>query len=415
MIPRRKTVSYRGMFRDIFSAVLKGKFIKGREIEEFEKKFADYIGVKHAITVSSARFGMELLLRSLDLDRGDEIILPAYTFYALPQIVVDMGLKPVFVDIRQSDFGLDPALIEEKITGRTKVIMAAHLFGMVSDISEIKKIADKHGLKLIEDCAHSAGAEYGPGRKAGTCGIGGFFSFDTHKPINTLGGGMVVTDSDKIAESVRKYLSRYSYSGKKVFFKIFFNYAEGFALSGLFNFFTIKLIHNEKIAGFIKIIYRKVRARSADPRFLFSNVQAILGSKQLERLDETIQKRKGIAKVYIDDIKTALSGLFEDNRGYLSKAGEKIDLFNYHIFLCFVILARDAKNISKKLSGLGVDSAAGENVVENCGRLYSPSNRYPVTEFVMERALELPMFTGLTEKDIQFIVNRLKAVSLFVK
>ena len=409
MIPRRKVVTYRGMLKDIAMSLLKGKFIKGAEIGEFEKKFARYMGIKHAIAVSSGRFGMELLLKSLNLTAGDEVIIPAYTFYALPQIIIDLGLKPVFVDIKRATFGLDVELIEKKISRRTKVIITTHLFGLSCDILGIKKIADKCDIEVIEDCAHSLGAEYALGKKVGSCGIGGFFSLDTHKPINTLGGGIIVTNEDRIARSIRNVLSQLKYSQRKICSKIFFNYLESFALSKAFNFITMKILHDEKLFEPIKTIYRKIHRSSGDPRFLFSNIQAILGIKQLKNLDEANAIRISIGRNYLKEIvKVKGPFLFRDNLDFLLQSENSPNSFNYHIFLCFIILVEDAKKISKQLANRGIDTASQENVVENCGHLYDPQQSYPVTELVTQQALELPVFLGLKKAEVEFIIERLK-------
>jgi dTDP-4-amino-4,6-dideoxygalactose transaminase len=410
MIPRRKVIMYKGMLKDIITAILTGKLIRGDEISIFEQKFAEYIGIKHAIAVSSGRFGMELLLRSLSLERGDEIILPAYTFYALPKIILNIGLKPVFIDIKKSNFGLDPSLIERKITHKTKVIIATHLFGLACDIDAIRKIAENKKIKVIEDCAHASGAEYMPGRKVGTVGSGAFFSFDTHKLINTFGGGMVVTNDDETASGIRSRLSQCRASYRKTLEKIFFNYLEALAVSWPINCLMLKALHNDSLLKPIKNLYRSMHRNSANPKFLFSNIQAIAGLRQLEHLDSCISKRKEIGIDYLRAIDSLNGCLIRENINFLVEAETSIKAFNYHVFLYFILLIEKAKKASILLSKKGVDTACQENVVENCAAIYNAEGRFPNTEFIREYALELPMFIGLNEEQIQSIVKKLKAV-----
>ncbi|MBI4846242.1 MAG: aminotransferase class I/II-fold pyridoxal phosphate-dependent enzyme [Candidatus Omnitrophica bacterium] len=172
-------------------------------IEEFEKAFAKYVGVKNSISVSSGKIALWLSLRGLNAIKGDEIIVPAYTVPEVIEVILLCGLRPIFVDICFNDATMDIALVEEKITSRTKFVLATHMYGNPCQIDKILDIAKKHNLKVIEDAAQACGAEF-RGKKTGSFGEIGYFSFGLTKNFNTLGGGMIVTDDDELAFTIRK-------------------------------------------------------------------------------------------------------------------------------------------------------------------------------------------------------------------
>ena len=147
-------------------------------VKEWENSFANFIGVNNAVAVSSGRKGMELILRSLELDEGSEVIIPAYTLKSLIDIIKSLGLAPVPADIDVDTFNLDPDSVASRVTKRTKVILATHLFGLPCQIDKILEIGRERSIFVIEDCAHSAGSEF-KGKKAGSFGDVSFFSFET--------------------------------------------------------------------------------------------------------------------------------------------------------------------------------------------------------------------------------------------
>ena len=411
MIPRRKVNSYTGMSTDIVLSFLKGSLLKGASISEFEEAFRRYLKIKNAIAVPSGRFGMELLLKAFHLNKGDEIILPAYTYFVLPKIIINLGYKPVFVDIQIKNYGINPALILQRITPKTKVIIATHLFGMSCDIEEILRIASMYGIEVIEDCAQALGTELISGKKVGTLGNGAFFSFDTTKAINTFGGGIVVTNDDKIADDIRKEVSTLRPSLKKVVLKILYNYIEIISLKRPINNFSLGLIHKKKLYNFIKSFYRKVRGDLAGSQVAFTNIQAIVGLKQLKDLDQYLELRKNLGIKYIKKISCLKNIILnQENIDYLLKNEAVLKEIHLHTFHNLIILIRNAKRISDMLAKYYIDTGAQGEILENCGKIYNPSQRYPVTEFAVENSIELPIFPELKKSEVTYIITILRKI-----
>jgi len=196
--------SIKGEIDEAIKRVLEGTvFIGGKEVEEFEKEVAQFCGVKYAIGLNSGTDALFLSLKAIGVGPGDEVITTPFTFIATAGVVANCGAKPVFVDIDPRTFNIDSSKIEGAITGKTKAILPVHLFGQMADMDEIMAIAKKHNLFVIEDAAQAIGAEY-KGKKAGTIGDLGCFSFFPSKNLGAYGdGGMVVTNSDELAEEIR--------------------------------------------------------------------------------------------------------------------------------------------------------------------------------------------------------------------
>lgn len=180
-----------------------GRYLLGPELEAFEGEFADHCGVRHCVGVGSGLSAIELALRAAGIGPGDEVIVPAYTWVATWLAVARTGARPVGVDVQESTYNIDPQLVPEAITARTAAVVPVHLRGEVADMATIVSIADRHGLRVVEDAAQAHGAEVG-GRRAGGIGDAGAFSFYPSKNLGALGdGGAVVTDDQEIAARVR--------------------------------------------------------------------------------------------------------------------------------------------------------------------------------------------------------------------
>jgi len=175
-------------------------FILGKRVDEFEKDFAEYCQTRYAIGVSSGTDALLIALMVLNVGPGDEVIVPAYTFFASAGVVSRVGATPVFVDIAIDDYNIDPALIEQKITSRTKAIMPVHLYGQTARMDEINRLAARHDVPVIEDAAQAVGSE-DHGRRAGTIGKIGAFSFFPSKNLGAFGdAGAVTTNDPALAE-----------------------------------------------------------------------------------------------------------------------------------------------------------------------------------------------------------------------
>ncbi len=180
-------------------------FILGPNVQAFEKEAADYLGVKHAIGCASGTDALHLALLAEGIGAGDEVITSAFTFIATAEAIKYVGAKPVFVDIDPQTFNITPENIEKAITANTKAVMPVHLFGQPVNLPAIKAICDKHGLKLIEDCAQSFGASVN-GKQTGGFGDAAGFSFFPSKNLGCFGdGGLVTTNCDQAAAKIKQY------------------------------------------------------------------------------------------------------------------------------------------------------------------------------------------------------------------
>ena|SRR3989338_3669891 len=187
----------------IFQVLQRGDFILGQDVTEFEKEFSAYIGTKYSVGVASGYDALTLSLMALGLKPGDEVIAPANTFVATVLGAAHLGARVILVDIDPKTYNLDPNLLEEAITPKTKVILPVHLYGQPCPMDHIINIAHKHNLKVLEDCAQSHGATIN-GRKTGTFGDIAAFSFYPGKNLGAYGdGGAVVTNDEKLSETIK--------------------------------------------------------------------------------------------------------------------------------------------------------------------------------------------------------------------
>ena len=185
---------------NVVKVLRSGSYILGENVKNLESEMAKYCGVKNVVSCANGTDALQLALRALDIGEGDEVITVAFTFVATTESVGVVGAKPVFVDINSDTFNIDVSLLESKITPKTKAIMPVHLYGQPADMDTIVKVAKKYNLYVIEDCAQAIGAEY-KGKKVGSFGDIGCFSFFPTKNLGAFGdGGMITTNSDFLAK-----------------------------------------------------------------------------------------------------------------------------------------------------------------------------------------------------------------------
>lgn len=187
--------------RTVSALKAKGELVHGPQLAEFERAFAARVDARHATATSYGRMAFMHILQALRLPPGSEVVLPALTFWVIPELARVAGLRPVFADVDPHTFTLDPASFERVITDRTRAVVPTHLYGLPCDMAEIVGIARRAGIAVIEDCAHALGATY-RGRQVGTLGDAGFFSLQLLKPLNTYGGGMAVTNDSSLAARI---------------------------------------------------------------------------------------------------------------------------------------------------------------------------------------------------------------------
>jgi len=342
--------------------------VGGRFVTGFEEGFSKYCGVQHGVAVSSGTTALHLAVAALGIGEGDQVLVPPLTHIACANMVKLTGAKPVFVDCAPNTWGMDPSWIESKITSRTKAIMVVHLFGHPVDMDPILAIAKKHNLYVIEDAAEAHGAEY-KGKRCGSLGHIGCFSFYANKIITTGEGGMLVTNDAKIANQARK-LRDQGYEKERRFW------------------------HKE--FGF---------------NYRLTNLQAAIGLAQLERLDEFVATRRRNAQLY--------NKLLKSVKGLVLPPEESWAKNVYWMYSVLVEkdfpLKRD--QLISHLKTLGIDSRPFFYPL-HLQPLYEKSyagEHYPVSERLSELGLNLPSGNELTETQVKFIADAIQDVGVAQK
>jgi dTDP-4-amino-4,6-dideoxygalactose transaminase len=187
----------------VLEVLRSGMLAMGPRTEAFERAWADYCGVRHAVFMANGTVAQEAVLRALGIGKGDEVVTVSFSFNATASVILQAGARPVFVDVREDEFCMDPGQVEAAITPHTKAIMPVHLYGLMADMAPLVEIAERHRLVIVEDAAQAPGATY-RGRRAGQFGTA-MFSLYATKNIQTAEGGFATTDDDAVADRVRLY------------------------------------------------------------------------------------------------------------------------------------------------------------------------------------------------------------------
>ena len=270
---------------------------RGKAIKVFEKEFKDFIGASHVKAYNSGRSALLAILRVLDFKQG-EVIVQGFTCNALINPIIWSGLKPVYVDIDDT-LNINPDLIEEKITNKTKAIIVQHTFGSPADLGRIMEICNKYNIVLIEDCAHALGGEYN-GRKLGTFGKASFFSLGRDKIISSVYGGVAVTNDAELASKLEDF--EYP-SDRWILQQLLHPIITKVLIIPLYRIFGIGkffLILLQKIRVLSKAVSKQEKG-GQKPSYIpkrYSNALAILGLKQLKKIDKFNKHRKEIAQYY---------------------------------------------------------------------------------------------------------------------
>lgn len=394
MIVRRNIKFYKGEFLDIFRLIFKRKVLKGKYIRLFEKEFAKYIGVRYAISTSTARQGYIHSIKSLNIQKGSEILIPAYTIKGLIEITKKMGYVPVVVDINPDTFSIDVNDMNKKITKKTKVVMATHMFGAPCDIHKIKKICKSKGLILIEDCAHAHGSSL-KGKKCGSFGKVNFFSFDSLKPISTFRGGMITTDDKKIYEKIidiREKETVYP-SEIEILKGVFMKYLEHIVMSGPLFYLFVPIFYLESLHILFNKMYVKMGSmKSYDIKM--TNLQAMVGLKQLKILDRRNERRNKIANYLKKKIKL-------QNQKILP------DALSSYYFLVFKVKG-NLRKIQKKLLMKGIDISIKEEIADACNKI--TKDDAPSMDRVFEEIIQVPAYCSLKKKGLDKISKSINEV-----
>ncbi|MCX5751390.1 MAG: DegT/DnrJ/EryC1/StrS family aminotransferase [Candidatus Saganbacteria bacterium] len=338
---------------------------EGKFISEFEQKWAQYCGKKHGIAVSNGTTALEVAIKCLDLAPGDEVILSSFTIISCAQAVVYARAVPVLVDSEPRTWNMDVAKIEEKITQKTRAIMPVHIYGHSCDMDPILALAKKYNLKVIEDAAEVHGAEY-KGKKCGSFGDLSCFSFYANKIITTGEGGMILTDNDEYADKSRS-LKNLCFRPER-------------------RFYHTELGNN----------------------FRLTNMQAAIGSAQIDRIEAIVEKKRKMAKTYTDRLRHIKT---------LQLPVEEPWAKNVYWMYGVVInesTGMDAVSFAKKLADKGVATrpfflGMHEQPVFHEMGLFK-SERYPVCERIARQGLYLPSGLTLTDQQIEMVCTAVEEI-----
>ena len=348
----------------------------GPKTEIFQEMFRNYKGTDYAIALSSGTAALHLSIEALGLPTDSEVVTSPMTFAATVNAIIHAGAKPVFVDCQIGTMNIDPDLIEEKITKRTRVILPVHFAGRPCAMDKITRIAQKHGLYIIEDCAHAIEAEYS-GKKTGTFGKAGCFSFYVTKNLMTGEGGMVVTDDREYANRIKML-----------------------ALHGL---------SKDAWMRFSDSGYKHYEYLYAGYKYNMTDIQASLGIHQLKRLESNWLKRKMIWQLYnkyLKGLPLILPAPTSDNQRH-----------SYHLY---TVMIDDAKTdlgrdelisiLHKYGIGTGVHYVALHLHKYYQKLLGVKKGDFPNAEYISERTLSIPLSSKLTTKDINRVIDTLYLV-----
>lgn len=398
MIRRRKPRFYPGEFSDILRLLLSGGFLKGPCVGQFEKEVAGYIGCKHAAATCSGRNGLDLILDAYGIGPGDEVLVPAYTLKDLILLLRSKGIVPRLVDIESDSFNIDPAKLEERRTPKTKAVLATHLFGSACRIQEVVRFARAHGLVVIEDCAHGLGAETG-GKKVGAFGDAGFLSFELIKPVNTFGGGMVVTDDPRVHAFVKAKTAGYPLGGRGLALKMAVDLFEHALISSPLFPPLMRLFANPLAAKALSRIYLSLQSQTRLEYSRYANVQAQLGLAQMKVLDQ----RNDIRISAAHEISERL------HQGILPQAVAPGDRHIYYFYVAKIPSGLDLEQVRDQLRRKGVDAGIRFEITDDCTLLVGSEADCPTTKEVSRRAIQLPIYDGLDSVGIGLIARALNA------
>ena len=336
----------------------------GRFINEFEKKWAEYCGVKYGIAVSNGTVALQVALGCLNLKHGDEVIIPDFTIISCALAVIYNDAKPVFIDSEPRTFTIDVNKIEEKITENTRAIMPVHIYGHPCDMDSIFRLAEKYNLVIIEDAAEAHGAEY-KRKKCGSLGDISCFSFYANKIITTGEGGMVLTNNRNYAEKARSIRNLC---------------------------FQKRRFYHEELGN----------------NFRLTNIQAAIGLAQLKRINKLVRKKRWIGKTYNRKLKN-ISDLILP----VEKSWAKNVYWMYGIVLGEGT-GIDAGELANLLNKVGIDTRPfflgmhEQPIFKKIGLI--DGDCYPVSERISRRGLYLPSGLTLNGENIDFVVDSIKKV-----
>ena len=360
MIPIAKPVIGDEEIKAVNEVLKSGMIAQGPKVKELEKNFAEFIGSRHAVAVNSGTAALHCSLYAVGIRSGDEVVTTPFTFVATANAIMMQGAKPVFADIEEDTFNIDPEKIAEKITKKTKAILPVDLYGHPYDYGEIKKIADENGLKIIEDACQAVGASY-HGRMCGLLGDISSFSFYATKNLITAEGGIITTDDEKLAELARMF--RHHGQSEKIryeYYDIGYNYR-------------------------------------------MTDILAAIGVEQLKKLEDLTKKR-------INNAEHLTKGLKNVNGIKVPVVREKCR----HVFHQYTIKVGDEYKLSRdelmrRLEGKGIGCAVYYpkplHLFRHIKTFGYNEGDFPISEKLSKQVISLPVHPLVTKQELDSIIN----------
>lgn len=339
---------------------------EGPEIQEFESLIAEYIGTEYCVTFNSGTSAQHAAMLAYGIKEGDEVIVPSFSFISTANTPLFVGAKPVFADVEEKTFGLDPNSVLEKISNKTRAIIPVHYGGCPCRIQELREIADEYGLILIEDSAEAFGAEIS-GKKIGTFGDASILSFCQNKIITTGEGGALVTDSKEINRKLKLIRSHGRVDETQYF-------------------------SSTQVADYINLGYN----------FRMSTLTAALGMSQIRKIAEIIEKRRKRSSYFTSRLKEKIGN---------NVRFPEIPQSYFHVYQLYTILTNERNELKDYLASKEIMTKIYFSPVHLTyfyRNILGYKCKLPITEELAQSVLTLPMYPCLTLDEIDYIINEVK-------
>ena len=361
-------------------------YIMGKNVFEFEKEFAEFLGVKHAISVGNGTDALVVALKAMGIGEGDEVITTPFTFFATAEAISAVGATPVFVDVNKEDFNIDVTKIEEKITCKTKAIMPVHIFGQCADMDSINEIAKQHNLLVVEDACQAIGGKY-KGKRIGSLGDVACFSFFPTKNLGCAGdGGMIVTDNDEIAIIARALRTHGSgENGQRAF--------------NLLNHIEENI---ETAEGANDTVYNPLKYYNYLIGFntRLDAIQAAILRVKLKEIDKWNARRREIVNEYNE--------AFKELDLVTPYCNANVD----HVYHMYILQSENREEVLTKLKEKGVATGVYYPVPLHLQKVYKNlgynEGDMPVSEYLSHRTFAIPVYPELDEEQIKYIIDSVK-------
>jgi len=354
-------------------------------IRQWEEAVAAHACVPYAAAVNSGRAGMTQILKHLGITSGDEVIVPAYTLKDLIPLIQQLGATVVPADVDYATLNVTGDSIAQKITSKTKAVVVLHAFGAPAPMPDILEHTDKAGIPIIEDCAHALGATL-KGKQVGSFGYAGFFSFEMTKPVNTYGGGMVVSHDSALTEKIQAEEERKPFDLSGMLKKVDATKREMLLMRTGAALPLLLMMTNPATKSIISAAYRRSQHVPA-PDVRYSPLQARLGLEKLAGLNDRIHHRQELAALYAQELPSSVH-LQQILDGALPTW-----------YFATAILPVSSAPVRTRMMQHGVDAAIREEIADDCGSLLK-ANDCPNAKAIFDKAIALPMFDGCCKKDV---------------